>query len=277
MRVRLFINERSRRGRELAPQARAALRDAGVETIEAPPSGNVDGVDAIVCAGGDGTLLGGIGTAIEAKLPVGIIPLGTFNELARTFGIPLDVRAAVETIVQGHTRTIDVGRVNGVHFINEASIGISSRAARLQTPELKRRFGFLGVLWSSLRAMRYSRPFRATVRHQGGVEALRTLQLTVANSYRFGGVLSVEDAAIDDGWLDLYSVDITGPREAFSVARAILAGKRQNAPGLRTLRARVFDVTTHHPHHIAADGEPAGVTPARFEVLPKALRLIVPQ
>jgi diacylglycerol kinase (ATP) len=277
MRVRLLINEHSRRGREFAPHVREALRDAGIETVDEARGAGVSNVDAVVCAGGDGTLLCGLGPAIEARVPIGIVPLGTFNELARTFGIPLDVRAAVETIAQGHSRTIDVGRVNGVHFLNEASIGISSRAARLQTPEIKRRFGFLGVIWTSLRALRYAHPIHAVVRNDDRAEVLRTIQLTVANSHRFGGLVSVEDAAIDDGWLDLYSVDITGPGEAFSVARAMLAGKRRDAPGLRTLRSRAFDVTTRHPHHIMADGEPAGVTPARFEVLPKALRIFVPQ
>ncbi len=106
---------------------------------------------------------------------------------------------------------------------------------------------------------------------------MRTVQLTVANSDRFGGVFSVGDAAIDDGWLDLYSVDIAGPREFFSVARAAFTGERRDTPGLRTLRARSFTVTTRHAHHITADGEAAGTTPARFDVLPKALRVFVPQ
>jgi diacylglycerol kinase family enzyme len=115
------------------------------------------------------------------------------------------------------------------------------------------------------------------VSYDGKEERLRTIQLTIANSYRFGGFLQVADAAIDDGWLDLYSVDIRNVWEAFNIARAMFAGKRREVPGLRTLRSKRFEIRTHRPHHITADAEPAGMTPAVFEVFPKALRVFVPE
>ncbi|MDP9110971.1 MAG: lipid kinase, partial [Candidatus Eremiobacteraeota bacterium] len=176
----------------------------------------------------------------------------------------------------GAERAIDVGYVNGRYFVNEASIGISSRISRMQTPELKQRFGFLGVLATALRAFRHSKAIDAEVLYDGKSERFRTIQLTIANSHRFGGFLSVSDAAIDDGHLDLYSVDINGFYEAFCVARALFAGKREEVPGLRTLRATSFEIRTRREHHIAADAEPAGTTPARFEVKAKALRVFVP-
>ena len=277
MRAHLFINEHSRRAANDGPRVRAALGMAGIEVRESSSFDDLHEVDAVICAGGDGTLLCGIGPAIEADVPLGIVPLGTFNELARTLEVPLEPEAAVEAIATGSLRSIDVGRVNGVYYLNEASIGISSRVARLQTPELKQRFGFLGVAWTSLMAVRYGRPIRAQIRFDDSCESVRTLQLTVANSHRFGGLFNVADAAIDDGWLDCYSINITGVREAFSVARAMFAGKREDAPGLRTFRARAFDIVTRRPHRITADGEPAGQTPARFEVIPKALRVFAPQ
>jgi YegS/Rv2252/BmrU family lipid kinase len=278
VRVHLFINEHSRRGREFGPRVRDAMQSAGIEIVsEGASFERMDRVDAIVCAGGDGTLLCGIEPAIKADVPLGIVPLGTFNELARTLNVPLEPEAAVAAIATGVERRIDVGRVNGRHYLNEASIGISSRVTRLQTPELKQRFGFLGVVWTALQAVRYGRPFHAEIRYDDDRAWVRTLQLTIANSHRFGGLVSVADAAIDDGWLDCYSVDITSMGEAFSVTRHMLAGKREDAPGLRTFRARTFDVVTPRPHHITADGEPAGTTPARFEVLAKALRVFAPQ
>jgi diacylglycerol kinase (ATP) len=276
--AQLIVNERSRRGRELGTFVRVALRDAGIDSVEeGRPADVVDGVDCIVCAGGDGTLLSGVGAAIARGLPLGVVPLGTFNELARTLSIPLDIRGAVRTIAERCQRSIDVGRVNDTYFVNEASIGISSRVTRLQTTDLKRRFGLFGVAATTFSALWHSRPIHAEVRYDGRSEAMRTIQLTVANSHRFGGFLNVADAAIDDGWLDLYSVDIGSMREAFSIARAMFAGRRRDVPGLRVLRAARFDVFTRHDHRITADGEPAGVTPATFEVFPKALRVFAPQ
>ncbi len=272
MLAQLVLNEHSRRGREASAALREALNTAGIHFVEtklgdAPASG----IDAIIGAGGDGTIAACVAKAVEWKVPLGIIPLGTFNELARTLAIPLNVNGAVDVIARGRVRPIDVGSVNGRYFTNEASIGISSRIARIQTPELKQRFGLFAVAGTALAAFRHSRAIHVELRYDGNVERLRTIQLTVANSHRFGGFLQVNGAAIDDGWLDLYSVDIRKFSEAFAIAWTMLSGKQRAVPGLRTFRAARFEVRTKHPHHIAADAEPAGTTPAVFELLPKAL------
>jgi diacylglycerol kinase (ATP) len=275
--AQLVINARSRRGAREAPDVRAALHEARIEFAEDGWPDDIAGdVDCIIAAGGDGTLLNAIGKALNRDLPLGVIPLGTFNDLARTLEIPMDVRDAIDVIANGRERSIDVGRVNGKYFVNESSIGISSRISRMQTPELKQRFGFLGVVATALQAFRHARPIHAEVVHEGGIERLRTVQLTIANSYRFGGVFSIADAAIDDGWLDLYSVDIENAWDAFCIGRALIEGRRADAPGLRTLRGKRFEIRTRRPHHITADAEPAGTTPAAFEILPKALRVFVP-
>ncbi|MBV8118077.1 MAG: YegS/Rv2252/BmrU family lipid kinase [Candidatus Eremiobacteraeota bacterium] len=277
MRALLVVNPCSRLGNAIAEDARRELEARGVEVLAQSQDGSsgMPAYDCIVAAGGDGTLVRLIGRAIAANVPVGIIPGGTFNELARTLAIPLDVAAACDVIAAARTRLIDVGRVNGVYYINEASIGISSRAARLQTTELKQRYGFFAVAASALRALTFARPMFAEVSYGETVVRFRTVQLTIANNQRFGGLFSVSDAAIDDGWLDLYSIEIQTFWEAFRVAQAILAGRRQSVPGLRTLRSSSFRVRQHRAHHITADGEPAGTTPATFEVLPKALRVFV--
>jgi diacylglycerol kinase (ATP) len=280
MRALLVVNQRSRRGRAAGIAAKRELAARGVEVVPLADGRRVHTAspfDCIVAVGGDGTLVRLIGRAMRANVPVGLVPGGTFNELARALGIPVDVSAACSVIAAGHTRTIDVAHVNGVFFVNEASIGISSRAARLQTSELKQRFGFLAVVVTALQALRFSRPMYAQVEYDGKVEQFKTVQLTVANSHRFGGLFEVGDAAIDDGWLDLYSVEIDNFREAFSVARAILQGRRQSVPGLRTFRSTRFTVRQHRNHHIRADGEPAGKTPATFGLMPKALRVLVPE
>lgn len=276
MLAQLVLNERSRRGAEAAPLVRETLKLCGMDSVESGPDDVVEGADCVIAAGGDGTLIGAIGQALARNLPLGIIPLGTFNELARTLEIPLEVAGAIRIIHEGHLRTIDVGRVNGAYFVNESSIGISSRISRLQTPELKQHFGFLGVAATALQAYRHSKPIHAEVLYDGGRVTLKTIQLTIANSHRFGGFLDVEGAAIDDGWLDLYSVDIQNFRDAFGIAHAMFRGIQREVPGLKTLRAKRFEVRTHHAHHITADAEPAGTTPAVFEILPQALRVYTP-
>jgi diacylglycerol kinase (ATP) len=273
LRVALALNPLSRRGAHYSEAIRGELRRLGVEIVDDSSSRLFD---AIVVGGGDGTLMRQIPQALAAHVPVGIVPLGTFNDLARTLRIPLDPIAACAVIAAGRTRAIDVARVNGAYYVTEASVGISSRIARRQRPEDKQRFGLFAIFASLLLAMRYAHPFHAEVSFEGRRERVRAIQLTVANSQRFGGFINVEDAAIDDGRLECYSVEIENVAELFSVTAAILKGRRRSSRGLRTFRACAFDVWTHRRHHISADGEPAGTTPARFEVLPAALNVFVP-
>jgi diacylglycerol kinase (ATP) len=273
VRAQLVVNPRSRRGARLGQRVRSELRSLGIELDESP---HATELDAIVIAGGDGTLARQIPHALALGIPVGIVPLGTFNDLARALSIPLDVEGACAVIAAGRMRAIDVAVVNGTYYVTEASIGISSRLARRQRPRDKQRFGLLAILASLVLTARHSRPFRAQVTFNGTRETFKAVQLTVANSASFGGFITVEDAAIDDGWLDLFAVEIENVVQLFSVAAAIVAGKRRSAQGLRTFRARAFDVWTRRSHRISADGEPAGKTPARFEVLPSALNVLVP-
>jgi diacylglycerol kinase (ATP) len=255
-------------------QLRRELRNRGIEMVKrALTPGDVDG---IIAAGGDGTVVRLIGRAIALGVPIGVVPLGTFNDLARTLALPFDLSEACDVIAAGSTRTIDVARVNGFFYVNEASIGISSRLARLQTRDEKQRFGVLSFAVSALQAFRHARPIRAEVAFDDRVERFKTVQLTVANSHHFGGFFTISDAAIDDGWLDLYAVEINRFAQAFSVGRALFAGRPGSVPGLQSYRATVFRVFTRRPHRITADGEPAGTTPAVFEIVPKALRIFAP-
>ena len=273
MRALLVVNPQARRGDQLGNATRNELRRLNVELVEEPAAREFD---AIVVVGGDGSIARQIPRALALDVPIGLVPAGTFNDLARTLAIPLELEAACATIAAGRTRTIDVAHVNGAYYATEASIGISSRIARLQRPADKQRFGVLALLASALQVVGYVRPFHVEVAFDGERRRLKTIQLTVANSQHFGGVLTVDDASIDDGWLDLYSIEIASLLQLFSVTAAMLARKRKRARGLRTYRARSFIVTSRRPHRITADGEPAGTTPAHFEVAPQALRVLVP-
>jgi diacylglycerol kinase (ATP) len=273
MRALLVLNERSRRGREDGARVCEALENC---EIICERSASASAFDAVIAAGGDGTVIRAVPLALELGVPLGIVPLGTFNDLARALGIPLDIAQACAAIAAGKRRRIDLGTVNGVYFVNEASVGISTRAARSQTPAVKRRFGALGVLWSGIRAIARSRPFVVELQYDGKQERFRTVQLTVANSARFGGIIERPDAAIDDGWLDLYSLEVERWTQAIAILRKILRRDATPGEGLRTRRSRRFDVRTQRAHHVTADGEPAGMTPARFDMLPQALDVLIP-
>jgi YegS/Rv2252/BmrU family lipid kinase len=234
-------------------------------------------MDCVVVGGGDGTLISMVGGLLDVRLPMGIIPIGTFNDLARTLGIPLDVREACKVVAGGRTRVIDAASVNGKYFLNEASIGVSTRIARTQTTEVKRKLGMLAIIATALRAIRHSRPFRATVEHGDGCEVLRTIQLTVANSHHFGAWITNREAALDDGWLDLYALEVRHWHQVIPLIGAVVRQQLQDCPGIRTLRDVAFTVRTSRPRPVFTDGEPATLTPATFRIHPGALTVFVPE
>jgi len=273
MRALLVLNKKSRLGVREAPLVYRTLEELGIQyerDLDAPH------VDAVIAAGGDGTVVRCLPIAIARGIPLAVIPLGTFNDLARTMSIPLDVRAACAAILTGKKRRIDVGRVNGVYYLNEASVGLTTRIARKQTPEVKQKLGVLAIIATTLESLNQTRPFSVKLEYDNTVERFRTVQLTIANNAHFGGIFERIDASIDDGWLDLYSIEVESWMNALGVVRKIVRRDPTPGEGLRTRRSTKFIVRTTHAHHIAADGEPAGMTPATFDILPRAVEVMVP-
>lgn len=284
----LAVNVRARRGRDARDRAAAALGARGHEVVIADTRRAADlpaaiarqrgRIDVAAVGGGDGTLISAIGGLRSAGVPLLILPLGTINELARTLAIPPDLDAACALLQTGETHAIDVGCVNGVWFFNEASIGLSTHVAREQTGEVKSRWGMLAIPLATLRAWRSLRPYHLDVELENGEHAaFRTVQLTVANSFRFGGIVENTAARIDDGTLDLYSIDLRHWWDPFEILGAVAVKRFPVARGVQTIRGKRFVVRGRHPHHVFADGEPATKTPAEFTVVHNAVSVYVPK
>jgi YegS/Rv2252/BmrU family lipid kinase len=285
-RALLLINRHSRRGGGAAAIA-AALEAAGVR-VDAQQPGDRDQarrlvlerrdmVDLVIVAGGDGTVNAVAEALLETGLPLGIVPLGTGNDLARTLGIPLDPAAAAAVIGAGATRRIDVGVVNGHPFFNAATIGLSNAAAQRLTGAVKRRWGPLGYVLTLWDAWRVTHPVAVELDLDGRAERRRSVQLVIGNGRHHGAGMTVAASArIDDHRLDVYSLDPQPWWQAISHVPALRLGRDEAAPGLWRGRAQRVVVTTDTPLRVRTDGEPTTVTPATFEVLPAAVEVIVP-
>ena len=281
-----MTNVRARLGSKHEHEIKDAFAAAGWDLVTASLEGrdaadvlrHADGpFDVGVVGGGDGTIMASLGGFVSQPIPLGIIPLGTFNDLARALAIPLDPTAAVKTIVSGRRRPIDVGRVNGHYFLTEASLGISTHIARRQTAEVKRSLGVASAITATAATIWHARPFSVAVAHDGEVERFKTIQLTVANSFHFGGLITNRAASLDDGKLELYSLHIERWQDALRLIKPLLKGEVRDSPAVTTRRSSHFEVRTRRPRHIFADGEPATVTPATFDVMPHAITVCVPE
>jgi YegS/Rv2252/BmrU family lipid kinase len=234
-------------------------------------------VDSVVVAGGDGTLNSVLQHLIGIGLPLGILPLGTANNLARTLGIPATLPDACDILPGGFRRPIDVGRVNDCYFFTTASMGLSVEITEALRSETKRRWGAFAYAVAAARVLARSHPFHADITWPGGQKHTRTVQIVVGNGRYYGSALPVaEDATIDDARLDLYSLEVQHWWELVGLAPALKRGRHGDKRSVEALRSNRFTITTRAPLDINVDGEIRTRTPAELQVLPLALEVFAP-
>lgn len=234
--------------------------------------------DLIIIGGGDGTLSMALEAVLESGLPLGILPMGNANDLARTLGIPTRLADAFAIIAAGDVQRIDVGEVNGKHFFNVASIGLSVDIAQRLTREQKRRWGVLAYLGHAWEALHAASSFSARIVCDGDQLDLRSIQIAVGNGRYYGGGMTVaDDATIDDRRLDLYAIERQRWWRLMVVLPALRWGKHKLIDGVHTLSGEVIRIETDRPMAINVDGEVIAETPADFRVLPAVLPVFVPQ
>jgi YegS/Rv2252/BmrU family lipid kinase len=287
MRILLIANAHARRGSEPLDPALEVFAEAGISIVEecvsrgrespAAVARHADEVDAIVLAGGDGTVHAAAPALLEAGKPVGLLPRGTANDLARAVGLPLDVAGAAQAIAAGATRRIDIGEVNSKPFFNVAHIGLGAALAGGLSAKMKRRFGPLAYTMAAARALSGLRPFRAEIVAGDDRLAVRTFGVTVGNGRFFGGTgLVAEDAEIDDGLLHVFAISTRNPLRLALVLTQVPRGRQGRSKWVRTMVAPELEVRTVRPMAIRADGKLVSETPATFRVRRGALEIFAP-
>lgn len=282
----VILNGRARNGARLADGVEEALEEHGIGYIPVRLKKGVDAsaiidkyakdVDRVIVGGGDGTLNAAARGLIASGLPLGILPLGTANDLARTLGLPTDVSEALNVIIQGKTRTIDMGEVNGIPFFNVASVGFSAELAKNLTREAKRKWGVLGYGLTAAKVLWNSKPFAATLVYHGHEEHVKTVQVGVGNGTYYGGGMKVaEDAEPDSGKLDIYSLEVNHWLELPAMLPMLRSGTHTAWPTVRGLRVSEFELRTKKPMPVNADGELVTQTPAVFKVRKGVVKVFV--
>ena len=233
-------------------------------------------VSAVVLGGGDGTLHAAAPALRDTGLTLGILPLGTANDLARSLEIPNDPAAAASIVIGGESCAIDLGVVNGIPFFNVASVGLSVEVTKRLTGIMKRRFGILAYALAAGLTVINSRRFSVALRADEVETLTTTLQIAVGNGRFYGGGNLVEqNADIADGILNVYSLEPRARWRLLLMASAFRTGAHGGFPEIRTIACRSLAVITKQPHAICADGEIVSQTPAAFGILPKAIRVFV--
>ena len=240
------------------------------------------GCEMIVAAGGDGTLnevVNGIG--VNGRVRLGLIPLGTGNDFARTLGLSTDLDEAIALLAAGHTRAIDLVRVTSDrvrYFVNVSAGGFSGLVNEKLTPKMKKTWGPLAYLRSALAALPQLRAYRTKVSlGEGKRLSLSLYNVVIANGrYVAGGRLIAPDASIDDGLLDIILIQERSTAELALLAAQVALGNHLSSDAIVFRRAAKVTVNSKPGMWFNVDGELVGNEPAKFEVLPRALQFVVP-
>jgi diacylglycerol kinase (ATP) len=236
--------------------------------------------DVFVAAGGDGTISGVVNGLVHSKHPLGIIPVGTGNTLARELDIPLNIEDALGTLIGEHeVRTIDAMQIGDRFFVLNVGVGISALMMRDTRRENKRRLGLIAYLWTGLKKLLGRQSYRFVVVADGQEYMFRASEVAVANSgaigdpaFRWG-----PQVRLDDGRLDVCVVRARSALDYPRLAWNALLGRQKHDPSMRCLSAdRSIVITANQPLPVQGDGEFIGHTPVQVDVVPGAVQVIVP-
>ena len=282
--------EVSRRLTQLGVEHETATTNAPGHATELAHQALVDGVDSVIAVGGDGTLNEvANGFFAEGRYPaaaLGLLPLGTGGDFRRTFNLPLALEEAALTFKRRKLRLIDVGRIemNGLdgspytrHFVNIADAGIGGVVVERVNNTSKRLGGRVSFQYASIRVLLSYVPQEVTVTSAEGSFSGRAQNVVVANCRYFGGGMWVAPEAVpDDGLFDVVVFGDIARYEAIRSIQSIYKGAHVSNPKVKGWRSARVEVTSEDRVLIDVDGEMCGTLPASFELLPKALPLIVP-
>jgi diacylglycerol kinase (ATP) len=231
------------------------------------------GVDGLVVCGGDGMVNVAAQVLAGTQTPLGIVPMGTGNDTARSLGLPVkDPLAAADAIIAGRTRTIDLARSGGRYFVTVLAAGfdaaVNERANSMRWPrgQLKYSLAIVAVL-------KEFKPIRYTLDLDGETRRVDGMLVSVGNGDSMGGGLKVtHGAAMDDGLLDVVVFTSVPRRELLKTYPKLFSGGHTRHPAYQ--RHRVRRVTVAAPGVVAyADGERFGELPLTVEVVPAAMRV----
>lgn len=289
-RVLLIVNPASRRGAKMVRKAAAAFADAGVEldimSTEAPGHGaelaakHGSEYDAVFTLGGDGTAIEVVGALSHTGPPVGILPGGTGNVVARTLGTSGNVRKAVGSLLAGDEARIDLGLLSTGHrFMIGMGVGLDATMIAFAPGPLKRRIGFFAYVVAAARAFVSLEKFTVRLTVDGVVVEERASAVLIAN---FGAVMNDllafgDGIRRDDG---LLNACIYSPSNRIDAVRILWRMTRKNFrpdPCIRYIAGSTFKVETEPARLGQADGELIGDSPFEVTVEPLAARVLVPK
>jgi YegS/Rv2252/BmrU family lipid kinase len=297
----IILNPQAKRGKAsvLCQQLEKITHEVHVERTTGPQDATLKarsiiekGAKLVIAAGGDGTINEVLNGIVGTDAVLGIIPFGSVNVLARQLRIPLHFEAAWRVIEQGYIQTIDVVKIDysvsnqnsdvGRHqmqsryFVQLAGVGLDAQVVQEVTSEKKKRWGPLIYAFEFLKLV--SKPFPKILINIDEMSPLEGEFVLLGNGQYYAGPFSVfKYAALSDGQLDVCIFESMGYWRLLKYIIAIALGTHAKTKGIQYRQGKSMEIHSLSKTPIEIDGEFIGYLPARFTVLPNALKILVPR
>ena len=295
MNTRLIVNPTSGpvENPELLTDLAEALQTQGIqaEICTTTPDEDGEGLAAdaakagaklVIVAGGDGTIEAVARGLAHTQTMLGIIPLGTRNNIAASLNIPNDLTQAIQTLAEGKHGRFDMGKANNHYFMEVVGVGLEASlfpcGDEVKEGIKKNYLIALKSVFSGVKTFLQFSPHRLVLRFDGRrMRRLRTLQVNICNSPRYGVEFALApEAKMNDGKLDVIYIDNPSKWDHLRHFFTAMRGEQLPHKRLNTYRASKIEVKSYPPLDVHADGECLGTTPVTIEVIPRALWICVP-
>lgn len=296
MSVTIILNPYANRwgAKERLPEVEAAVRQMGLSCSILVTSAPNEGIAlarraaedpacrAVVAAGGDGTINEVINGLLAAAgdgptKPFGILPLGTANDFYKMAGLPDGLAAALRVVAAGHTRQIDGGRVNERYFVNNSAAAMEPMVT-IENIKLASLSGEIRYVVALVRALARLKPWRMSLRWDGGGYEGDAYLLSVCNSPRTGGFMMAPGALLDDGLFDVVFAPKVPPQTVLAILARLMRGTHIDHPDVTFVRTSRVEVHSRPGTPLHADGEvfTESAEAVLFCVLPGQVTLLCP-
>ncbi|HEY9825046.1 MAG TPA: YegS/Rv2252/BmrU family lipid kinase [Stenomitos sp.] len=295
MNIRLIVNPTSGpiENPELITDLAVALQNQGIqaEICSTTPEEDGEGLAAaaakagaklVIAAGGDGTIEAVSRGLVHTQTVLGIIPLGTRNNIAASLNIPNNLTQAIQILAEGEHDRFDMGKANNHYFMEVVGVGLEASlfpcGDEVKEGIKKNYLVALKSFFSGVKTFLQFRPHRLVLRFDGRrMRRLRTLQVNICNSPRYGVEFALApEAKMNDGKLDVIYIDNPSKVDHLRHFFTAMQGERLPHERLKTYQASQIEIRSYPPLDVHADGECLGTTPVIVEVIPRALWICVP-
>ncbi len=298
MRIKLIVNPKAGMGRcgKLFPLVQKRLVQRGL--IDPQPfftqykgdgrrlvqRAEKEGYERIIACGGDGTINEVINGIIGKDMALGIMPLGTGNDYARSLGIKEDIDFASNLLLDGKVREVDLIRVNGGRYYGGiGAVGFDSEVALL-AERYKRfvpsyaiylpLFPYVFAVLVKLISFRFKKVW---IRYDGGEYKGKILLAALGNTKFYGrGMLINPRAVFDDGWMDICLIKRVNKLKLLYLFPQVFKGNHIKAREVEVYRTKRISIESENPLTLLGDGEIISKTPLLLEIVPKAIKVILP-